>query len=65
MHGRLPSMKLAGFLLLVSGWVVVLAAVALLANGARMIFVLAGIGIECLGLGLAIHGHRYIGNERG
>jgi len=60
-----PSMKLAGFLLLVSGWIVAVAAVALLVNGARVGFVLAGIAIEALGLGLAIHGHRYIGSERG
>lgn len=60
-----PSMKLAGFLLLVSGWIVAVAAVALLVNGARVAFVLAGIAIEALGLGLAIRGHRYIGGERG
>lgn len=65
MPGKLPSMKLAGFLLLISGWIVALAAVALLVNGARVAFVLAGIGVEALGLGLAIYAHRFIGSERG
>lgn len=65
MPGKLLSMKLAGFLLLISGWIVVLAAVALLANGARIAFVLAGIAVEALGLGLAIYAHRLIGSERG
>lgn len=59
------SMKLAGFLLLLSGWIVALAAVALLAGGARIAFVLAGIAIEGLGLGLAIQAHRVLGSERG
>ena len=58
-------MKLAGLLLLLSGWIVVLAAVALLVDGARVAFVLAGIAVEALGLGLAIHAHRFIGSERG
>ena len=58
-------MKLAGFLLLFSGWIVALAAVALLVSGARTAFILAGIAIEGLGLGLAIHAHRSPGSERG
>ncbi len=58
-------MKLAGFLLLLSGWIVVLAAVALLLNGARVGFVLAGIAVEALGLGLAIHAHSSPGGQRG
>ena len=58
-------MKLAGFLLLFSGWIVVLAAVALLADGARAGFVLAGIAIEGLGLGLATHAHRFLESGRG
>jgi uncharacterized membrane protein YjjB (DUF3815 family) len=58
-------MKLAGFLLLISGWIVVLASVALLGNGARIAFVLAGIAIGALGLGLEIDGHRSLGSERG
>jgi len=58
-------MKLAGFLLLFSGWIVALAAVALLIGGTRPAFFLAGIAIEALGLGLAIHSHRSMRSERG
>ena len=51
-------MKLAGLLLLVAGWVIALAAVALLPSaGARAGFVLAGIGIELFGLALAVRAH--------
>jgi hypothetical protein len=48
-------MKLAGFLLLIAGWAIVVAAVVLLlpAN-ARVIFVLAGFGVEIVGLTLVI-----------
>ena len=48
-------MKLAGFLLLLAGWAIVVAAVVLLlpAN-ARVIFVLAGLGVEIVGLTLVI-----------
>jgi hypothetical protein len=58
-------MKLAGFLLLLSGSIVVLAAVALLLDGARVAFVLAGVAVEALGLGLAIHAHCSPRSERG
>lgn len=51
-------MKILGILLLVSGWVIVLAAVALLTAGTpRVVFILAGIGVEILGLGLLIRAH--------
>lgn len=48
-------MKFAGFLLLLAGWVIDVAAVVLLipAN-ARAIFVLAGAGVEAIGLALVI-----------
>ena len=48
-------MKLAGFLLLLSGWIIVAAAVVLLlpAN-AKIAFVLAGSAVEILGLTLVI-----------
>ena len=53
-----PSMKFLGFMLLLAGWGLVLAAVALLAaGGARIAFVLAGIGVEILGLVLVIRAH--------
>ncbi len=51
-------MRIAGFLLLVSGWALVVAALALLPPaGARVIFLLAGMGVELLGLALAFRGH--------
>jgi hypothetical protein len=51
-------MKVAGLLLLVAGWAIVLAAVALLPSaGARAGFVLAGIAVELFGLALAIRAH--------
>lgn len=52
-------MKLWGFLLLVAGWAIVLAAVVLLKTAPeRSVFVLAGIGVEVLGLVLAVRAHR-------
>ncbi|MGA7077141.1 MAG: hypothetical protein WBQ43_16720 [Terriglobales bacterium] len=51
-------MKLAGFLLLVAGWVIVVAAVALLpAAGARAGFVFAGLATEFFGLAFAVRSH--------
>jgi hypothetical protein len=51
-------MKMAAFLLLVAGWFLVLAALALLRTpGARGAFVLAGLGVEVLGLVLIFRAH--------
>jgi hypothetical protein len=51
-------MKLAGFLLLVAGWSIVVAAVALLPSpGARVGFVVAGLAVEALGLALVVRSH--------
>jgi hypothetical protein len=51
-------MKVAGFLLLVSGWALVLTAIALLAAaGPRAAFLLAGVGVEGLGLVLVAPSH--------
>ncbi|HTR47371.1 MAG TPA: hypothetical protein VMM16_08315 [Verrucomicrobiae bacterium] len=51
-------MKILGFLLLLSGWTIALAAVALLAQEApRTAFVLAGFGVEIVGLVLVIRAH--------
>jgi len=59
-------MRLVGFLLLLSGWALVLAAVILLPSAqARDGFVLAGIGVEVLGLILVIRSHRALQGERG
>ncbi len=59
-------MKLVGFLLLLAGWVIVLSAIALLASAPqRVVFVLAGIGVEILGLVLAVRSHLVLPGERG
>jgi hypothetical protein len=51
-------MKLAGLLLLVAGWAIVVGAVVLLPSaGGRAGFVLAGIAVELLGLALAARAH--------
>ena len=58
-------MKLAGFLLLLAGWAIVLAAVAMLASaGQQTVFVLAGLAVEILGLVLAARAHRILPGER-
>lgn len=49
-HGILP-MKIAGFLLLPAGWMIVASAIVLLPSAAvRMAFILAGAAVEMLGL---------------
>jgi hypothetical protein len=56
--GWLQSMKIAGFLLLLAGWLLMLSALALLARGGpRSAFLLAGLGVELLGLVLFIRSH--------
>jgi hypothetical protein len=51
-------MKAAGFLLLLAGWALALAAVALLpSGGARNGFLVAGLGVEMLGLVLTVRSH--------
>jgi hypothetical protein len=51
-------MKVAGFLLLLAGWVLVLAALILLRSlRAQTGFVLAGVAVEGLGLVLAVRSH--------
>jgi hypothetical protein len=50
--------RLFGFALLLAGWGLVLAAIALLAADApRFAFVLAGIGVEIVGLVLVVRAH--------
>jgi hypothetical protein len=52
-------MKLIGFFLLPSGWIIVIAAIALLRTGtAQPVFVFAGIAVELLGLIFLIRSHR-------
>lgn len=51
-------MKVAGLLLLVAGWAIVVAAVALLpSSGGRVGFVLAGMAVELFGLALTVRAH--------
>ena len=51
-------MKLAGFFTLLAGWVIVVAAVILLRSVAACgAFVLAGIGVEVLGLTVLVRAH--------
>ncbi len=57
-------MRLTGYLLMVSGWMLALAALLLLAGlGQRFVFVLAGLLVELLGLGLVAY--RYRSLQRG
>lgn len=59
-------MKVAGFLLLLAGWAIVLAALVLLASAPpRAAFVLAGLGVEVLGLVLVIRSHMVPSGEHG
>ncbi len=51
-------MRLFGFLLLLAGWGIVIGALALMTKDApRTAFVLAGIGVEIVGLVLVIRAH--------
>jgi hypothetical protein len=51
-------MKLAGFSLLLAGWAIVLASIAILPPLlARSVFALAGVGIEALGLAFVTRAH--------
>jgi len=59
-------MKLAGFFLLLAGGGLVLAAVALLSSSLqRTGFVLAGVGVEALGLVLVTRAHLPEQGDRG
>jgi hypothetical protein len=58
-------MKLTGLLLLVGGWIIVLAAMALLPSGPSQVsFVLVALGVEALGLTLVFRAHLIPGRER-
>jgi hypothetical protein len=51
-------MRIFGFLLLLAGWGIVLTALVLLtAETPRAAFVLAGVGVEIVGLVLVIRAH--------
>jgi hypothetical protein len=58
-------MKLTGALLLLSGWLLVICALIMLVGGpARNGFVLAGVGVEILGLVLAVRAHLPVRADR-
>ncbi len=51
-------MKAAGLLLMPSGWIIALTALAILGSGpARGAFALAGVAVEMLGLALLARAH--------
>lgn len=51
-------MKLAGLLLLLSGWGIAMTAIAVLPSPpSRLGFFLAGMALEAIGLVLAVRGH--------
>jgi hypothetical protein len=59
------DMKFVGFLLLVTGWLLVLAAIVLLtASLSRAVFVLAGMGVEALGLSFVIRSHLILREDK-
>lgn len=57
-------MKLLGFLLLLSGWGIVAAALALLRGAGVPGFVIAGFAIEVLGLVLVLRAHLPLVEDR-
>lgn len=58
-NGFVPIMRMSGFLLLPAGWLLVLAALAMLPPGmARNAFVIAGLALEATGLVLVVRSHR-------
>lgn len=59
-------LKVAGLFLLLSGWALVVAALALLGSApARTGFVMAGIGVEIVGMILVARSHLPIREDRG
>lgn len=59
-------MKLAGLLLLVAGWGIVMSAVALLPSlMGRAGFVLAGVAVELLGVALMVNSHLVLNAGKG
>ena len=58
-------MKLVGFFLLLAGWAIVLGALAVIGSGAPLTaFILSGLAVEILGLGLVIRSHLTPQEER-
>jgi hypothetical protein len=59
-------MRVVGLVLLLAGWLLVLAAIALLPSlASRWAFVVAGLGVEVLGLVLTIRSHLIPKEQKG
>ncbi len=57
-------MSLFGYILMLSGWLLTLASLFLLAGaGQRLLFVAAGLAVELLGLGLLTYRYRALRRE--
>ena len=64
-YAEFGAMRIAGFLLLLAGWGIVLSAIVLLRPSSPIAgFVTAGTGVEVLGLVLVIRSHRLLRRER-
>ena len=58
-------MKFVGFLLLLTGWLLVLAAIVLLVSPPpRAGFVLAGVAVEALGLTFVVRSHLILREDK-
>jgi hypothetical protein len=51
-------MRVVGFFLQFAGWIIVLAAIALLQSAPQTAFALAGFCVQLLGFALAVRSHR-------
>jgi hypothetical protein len=59
------GMKFVGFLLLLMGWLLVLAAIVLLGSPLSLaVFVLAGVAVEALGLTFVIRSHLILREDK-
>jgi hypothetical protein len=64
-YDGLNAMKIPGFMLLLAGWGITLAAIVLLPKPVpRCVFMLAGVAVELLGLGLLIRS-QYLARQVG
>jgi len=59
-------LTIASNLLLISGWAIVLTAIiVLMPDAMRSAFILAGVAVELLGLGLLLRAQRHLARIRG
>jgi hypothetical protein len=58
-------MKLSGFLLLPSGWAIVVGALMMLHGGALSAFIVTGLAVEILGLALFAKSHIPLSKDEG